>query len=104
MYKAQASSVSFNDISNAIASENVTYSAGNISTFGMKRSIRVQGQFTNMDVIRNIVIKSSSGASVYLKDVAEVKDTFKEQESFSRLNGQNVITLNVVKKSGKNLL
>ncbi len=104
MYKAQAASVTLTDIDRAIASENLTLSAGNISSFGMKRSIRVAGEFTNLDVIRNIVIKSASGAIVYLKDVAEVKDTFKEQESFSRLNGQNVITLNVVKKSGRNLL
>jgi multidrug efflux pump len=104
MYKAQAASVTLTDIDRAIAAENVTVSAGNISTFGMKRSIRVQGQFDNLDVMRNIILKSSSGAIVYLKDVAEIKDTFKEQESFSRLNGQNVITLNVVKKSGKNLL
>jgi len=104
IYKAQASSVTLTDIDRAIAAENLTISAGNISTFGMKRSIRVEGQFNNLDVMRNIVIKSASGASVYLKDVAEVKDTFKEQESFSRLNGQNVITLNVVKKSGRNLL
>jgi multidrug efflux pump subunit AcrB len=104
MYKAQASSITLTDIDRAIAAENLTISAGNISSFGMKRSIRVQGQFTNLDVMRNIVIKSASGASVYLKDVAEIKDTFKEQESFSRLNGQNVITLNVVKKSGRNLL
>lgn len=104
LYKAQASSVTLTDIDRAIASENITMSAGNITSFGMKRSIRVAGQFTDLDVIRNIVIKSSSGATVYLKDVAEVKDTFKEQESFSRLNGENVITLNVVKKSGRNLL
>ena len=104
MYKAQATSVTLTDISRAVSSENLTISAGDISTFGMKRSIRIQGQFDNMDVIGNIVIQSSSGAAVYLKDVAEIKDTFKDQESFSRLNGQNVITLNVVKKSGKNLL
>jgi len=104
MYKAQAASVTLTDIDRAIAAENLTISAGNISTFGMKRSIRVQGQFKDLDVMNNIIIKSASGASVYLKDIAEVKDTFKEQESFSRLNGENVITLNVVKKSGKNLL
>ncbi len=104
MYKAQVASVTLTDIDRAIASENLTISAGNISTFGMKRSIRVQGEFENLEVIRNIIIKSASGASVYLKDVADVKDTYKEQESFSRLNGENVITLNVVKKSGKNLL
>ena len=75
MYKAQASSITLTDIDRAIAAENLTISAGNISSFGMKRSIRVQGQFTNLDVMRNIVIKSASGASVYLKDVAEIKDT-----------------------------
>ena len=104
IYKAEVASVTLTDIDRAIASENLTISAGNISTFGMKRSIRIQGQFANLDVMRNIVIKSSSGANVYLKDVAEIIDTFKEQESFSRLNGENVITLNVVKKSGRNLL
>jgi len=104
MYKAQAASITLSDIDRAIAAENLTISAGNITSYGMKRSIRVQGEFANLDVMRNIVIKSSSGAAVYLKDVAEVKDTYKVQESFSRLNGKNVITLNVVKKSGKNLL
>jgi multidrug efflux pump len=39
-----------------------------------------------------------------VKDIADVKDSFKEQESFSRINGKNVITLNVIKKSGENLL
>ncbi len=104
MYKAQAASVTFSDVERAISSENMTVSAGNISTTGMKRSIRVQGQFSDMEMIKNILIHSSSGAVVYLKDVAEVKDFYKEQESFSRLNGQNVVTLNVVKKSGQNLL
>lgn len=104
MYKAQAANLALSDIERAVASENLTMSAGNISTFGMKRSIRVQGQFTNLDMVRNIVIKTGSGAAVYLKDIAEVKDGFKEQESFSRLFGKNVITLNVVKKSGRNLI
>ncbi|NOU48852.1 MAG: efflux RND transporter permease subunit [Bacteroidales bacterium] len=104
MYKAEAVSVTLGDIERAVSAENLTISAGNISTFGMKRSIRVQGQFSNLDMMRNIIIKSGSGAAVYLKDVAEVVDSYKEQESFSRLYGKNVITLNVVKKSGRNLI
>lgn len=104
MYKAQAANVSLSDIERTVAAENLTISAGNITNYGMKRSIRIAGQFNNLEVIRNIIIKSGSGAAVYLKDVAEVRDGFKEQESFSRLFGKNVITLNVVKKSGRNLL
>ena len=104
MYKMQAASVSFRDIQNAIAAENVTVSAGTITNYGLKRTLRVTGQFKSPDEINDIIIKSSSGATVYIKDIAEVKDSYKEQESFARFEGKNVITLNVIKKSGANLL
>ncbi|MBN1198800.1 MAG: efflux RND transporter permease subunit [Bacteroidales bacterium] len=104
MYKMQAASVSFSDLQRAISSENVTVSAGTISTYGAKRTIRVSGQFTNPEEIGNIMLKSASGATIYIKDIADVKDSFKEQESFARFDGKNVITLNVIKKSGLNLL
>ncbi|MCX6252546.1 MAG: efflux RND transporter permease subunit [Bacteroidetes bacterium] len=104
MYKMQAASVSFSDLQRAIANENVTISAGTITTFGSKRTIRIAGQFKAPGEIKNIVLKSASGALVYVKDIADVKDSFKEQESFSRFKSKNVITLNVIKKSGENLL
>jgi len=104
MYKMQASSVSFRDIESAVAYENMTISGGSIPIGNMRRSIRVVGQFANPEIIKNIVIKSGSGALVYLKDIAEIKDGFKEQENFSRFNGLNVINLSIIKKSGQNLI
>lgn len=104
MYKMQAASVSFRDIQNAISAENITISAGTITNYGLKRTLRVTGQFKSPDEINDIILKSSSGATVYIKDIAEVRDSYKEQESFARFEGKNVITLNVIKKSGANLL
>ena len=104
MYRMQAAEVTFSDIERAVSSENVTISAGTINTYGMKRTIRIVGQFNDIETLKNIILTSSSGALVYLKDLADVKDGFKEQESFSRLNGMPVITLNVIKKSGQNLI
>jgi len=104
MYKMQAAGVTLSDIERAIASENLNVSGGNISNYGMNRSIRVVGQFKNAEDIENIILTSSSGAIVSIRDVAEVKDTFKDRESYSRLNGMDVITLSVIKKSGQNLL
>ena len=104
MNKMQAATVSFSDIERAVSAENRNVSAGTISNYGMKRAIRVVGEFKDVQTLQNIVIQSSSGAQVFLKDIAEVKDSFKDQESFSRLNGQNVITLSVIKKSGQNLI
>lgn len=104
MYKMQAASVSFRDIESAISAENVTISAGTITSFGTKYTIRLAGQFSNPDQIKTIMLKSASGAIVYIQDIAEVKDAFKDQESFARFDGKNVITLNVIKKSGENLI
>ena len=104
MYKMQAASVSFRDIESAVSAENVTISAGTITSFGTKYTIRLAGQFKSPEQIKTIMLKSASGANVYIQDVADVRDSFKEQESFARLNGKNVITLNVVKKSGENLI
>lgn len=104
MYKMQAASVSFRDIEGAVAAENVTISAGTITSFGTKYTIRLAGQFKSPEEIRNIILKSSSGALVYIKDIADVHDSFKDQESFARLDGKNVITLNIIKKSGENLI
>lgn len=104
MYKLQAASLSFNDIVGQIANENVTISSGGIDMKGMRRAIRVVGEFDNIESLQNIVISSSRGAKVYLKDIAEVKDTYAEKESYARMNGENVITLNVIKKGGQNLL
>jgi multidrug efflux pump subunit AcrB len=104
MYKMQAAGVTMSDIERAVASENRTISAGDVSTYGMKRTIRLTGEFEKASDIEDILLKSTTGAMVYIKDVAEVVDGFKEQESFSRLNGKNVITLNVIKRSGMNLI
>lgn len=104
MYKMQAAGVTLSDVERAVASENLSVSGGNITNYGMNRAIRVVGQFKKAEDINNIALSSTSGAIVYIRDVAEVKDTFKERESYSRLDGKEVITLNVIKKSGQNLL
>jgi len=104
MYKMQAAMVTFRDIQNAIADENLTISGGTITMGGMSRTVRLVGEFSDLDVIRNIRFTSMSGALVKLSDVATVSDSHKKVESYARLNGSNVITLNVVKKSGSNLI
>jgi multidrug efflux pump subunit AcrB len=104
MYKMQAAKVTFRDIEGAVRNENMTISGGSIDMHGMSRSVRVVGEFNDVDVIRNISLVSSSGAIVRISDIAEIKDSHKKAESFSRLAGKNVVTLNVIKKSGENLI
>jgi len=100
LYKMQAADLSFYTIQNAIASENLTISGGQVDTDGIRRNLRVVGEFTNIDQIRNIQLRKG----IYLKDIAEVVDGYADRESYSRLNSQDVVTINVIKKSGKNLI
>jgi len=84
--------------------ENMTISGGSLTNNGIRYSVRIKGQFADVETLKNIVVHASGGAFIKLTDLANVEASHKEQESFARLDGKNVITLNVVKKSGANLL
>ncbi|MGE7773696.1 efflux RND transporter permease subunit [Chitinophaga sp. NPDC101104] len=103
-YKMDAAKISFDDVMMAVANENRTISGGLVRVDGMKRSLSVKGEYKDPNLIRDIVVRGSSGAVVYLRDIAEVIDSHKEQESYARLDGKSVITLNVIKRSGENLI
>ncbi len=100
MYKMQATGISFTEIENIVAMENMTISSGQLKMGATERTLRIIGQFTSVDDIKNLQVRDG----IYLKDIANVIDGYAERESYSRLNGEDVITLNVIKKSGANLI
>ena len=104
LFKVAQAGISLDDIESAVRYENMIISGGQLSMGGMKRSLSVNGEFASAEQIGNVVVRSIRGGMVYLKDVAEVVDANKEQESFARLDEKNVITLNVIKRSGENLI
>ncbi len=103
-FKMQVAKLSFTDIANAISYENKDISGGLLEVGEMKRTIRVKGQFVSALDMQNIIVKNLQAAPIYLKDVAQIIDTVKETESFARLDGKNVVTLNIIKRSGENLI
>lgn len=104
MYRMHAAKLTMSDIERAIASENLIISGGAVDMDEMARTISVSGEFADIESIKNIVINSMVGAPVYLKDVADVKDGFLEQESYGHLDKKKVITLNIIKRGGENLI
>src|ERR1700722_5599330 len=75
MYKMQAAQVTMGDIERAVASENLVVSGGTVTMGNKERSLTVSGQFTNMDQVKDLILRSMGGATLYLKDIASVKDT-----------------------------
>ncbi len=104
MYKMAAAGFSFNNIENAVAYENMSSTPGVVSMNNKKRILTIRNEFKTAEEIGNIIIKNEFGKALYLKDIAEVIDDFEEQESYSRLNGNNVITLQIIKAKGENLI
>jgi multidrug efflux pump subunit AcrB len=70
----------------------------------MKRNLQLKGQFHTAFDIQQLIVRNTTGAPIYLKDIATIKDTIKETESFARLAGKKVITLNIIKRAGENLI
>ena len=104
LYKMTSAGLTLMDIENAIARENLNVSGGELRVGELRRNLRVTGEFKNPGDIGQIVVRSFMGNLVALKDIAQIKDGFKEKQDFARLDGKTVVTMNVIKRSGENLI
>lgn len=103
-YQMEARDITFADIENAVAAENVTLSGGNILDDGLRRTISIIGEFNSPEEMLEIIIKHEKGNIVYLKDVAQINFDYKEKESYARLMQKPVVSVDIIKRSGENML
>lgn len=104
LHRMEKVEVSFNDIESAIGYENMNISGGDLLMDGTRRSIRVSGEYKGAEELMNTIVKAEFGNIIYLRDIATVEDGYKERTSLARLDGDPVVSIDVVKKSGENLL
>jgi multidrug efflux pump subunit AcrB len=87
-----------------IPSENVNVSAGGLETRGTKFNVRVPAEFERPEQVGHLKLTVRDGRPIYLADVATVADTFKDRQTFSRLDGDPSITIAVRKRVGQNIV
>ncbi|MBN2716047.1 MAG: efflux RND transporter permease subunit [Deltaproteobacteria bacterium] len=87
-----------------IQQEHRTTPAGYLDLGGSKYSVRIPGEYKNVKLMEDIVLKSPGGNPIRLKDVGSVIDGFKERETISRMDKTECITLRVVKRAGANIV
>ena len=106
--KMEALELSFRDIEGAISQENVAISGGDIKIIDgddiSRRNLRIDGEFKNYKDIEKIIVKNENQNIVYLGNIGEVNFGPAEATSFARLDDETVLTLDVKKKGGENLL
>ncbi|SMB88442.1 hydrophobic/amphiphilic exporter-1, HAE1 family [Desulfonispora thiosulfatigenes DSM 11270] len=101
-YMLQAYGLSIQDISNIIRGENNNFSVGSVEQGKKDYLVRVKGEFKEIKEIEEILIPLKTGETIALKNLAQIKNTYEEQKSYSLLNGQPSISLNIQKQSDAN--
>jgi len=87
----------------ALAAENINAPAGDVVERHEDLIVRTLGEFRSVEDVRNVVVGlSQRGEPIYVKDIAEVKDTFKETRNVARVQEQKGVYLVVNKRSGAN--
>lgn len=102
--RAQAVNVSIDDIQNAVNSEHQTVSGGEFLMDGIRKSIRVEGEFKDADELGNLIVKQDEYLPVRLSDIANVYFGNGDTTSYAREFGDPVVMLDIKKQGGKNLL
>jgi len=100
--KMEAYNLTIEQIGSILRAENMNMPAGYIEMGQNDYPLRIQGEFPESDVIKNLVVSSYNGNNVYLKDVAMVRDTIRETKLDTRINGLQGMTMYVQKQSGGN--
>ena len=92
------------DVIDAVRNENVNIPGGSIDVGDSKYLVRVDGEFEDPSLIKDLVVKVEGGRPIYVRDVADVDFGFAERDSYARMNGNEVVTIEVVKRSGQNII
>ncbi|MBK7626521.1 MAG: efflux RND transporter permease subunit [Bacteroidales bacterium] len=100
--KMEAYNLTIEQIGNILRAENMNLPAGYVEMGETDYPLRIQGEFPESDVVKNIVVSNFNGASVYLKDIAEVRDTIRESKFDTKINGAKGMSMFVQKQSGGN--
>jgi HAE1 family hydrophobic/amphiphilic exporter-1 len=100
--KITALDLSVDRVVQSIRSENQNIPLGEVDEGDTTYLLRSQGQFQNLQQLRDLVVLTKNGVPVYLRDIADVRDTTEDRRSFQRINGKPGVRMQVTKQSGKN--
>ena len=102
--KLENYNISLMDLIKSITGNNRLVAAGSIDKGQGKFSIKVPAVYESAQDVYNLVIFSSGDGAVTLGDVAEIRKTYKDTESYARVNGKPAVALQIKKRIGENVL
>ncbi len=100
--KIRSYGLSIMQITQAIKSSNLDFPTGKIKNTDEQFIVRVAGKFNSIESLRNLVVASSKGSEIRLRDIAEVEDGTKEHVNINRINGKTSVGLLIMKQTDAN--
>jgi HAE1 family hydrophobic/amphiphilic exporter-1 len=100
--RLEAMQLTISVVSDALAAANLDLPGGTMTAGGKDVVLRTKGEFTSIDEIGNVVLRSTAGSTVRLRDVAEVLDGYEDRTTTTRLNGVDAVSFAVRKQAGGN--
>ncbi len=89
-------------ITSTLSAENINLSGGRLEEGTQQYLVRTLNEFKDVDQIRNTVLTVLNGNTVYLKDVADIRQGYKEREAITRLNAQEAVEIAIYKEGDAN--
>jgi multidrug efflux pump len=102
--RMQAANVSASELAQVIGRNNQLIPAGNLRTAETEFAVKVPGVVENPQDILALPIKRNGDRLITIGDIGDVRRTFKEPRRITRFNGQPTFSIDVVKRSGANIL
>jgi len=100
--KMSGYNLDFANVMGAISLQNNNFASGSVSASSKDLSIRTIGEFSSLRDIENVTVTTPSGETIHIRDIAEVVDTFSDDKTYARLNGENAISISVTAESDAN--
>ncbi|MEX2263730.1 MAG: efflux RND transporter permease subunit [Bryobacteraceae bacterium] len=100
--KLRSLDLSVRNVVDIVREENLNRPVGPVQEGRFEVLLRTQGEFQNLDQIRNLVVTTRKGVPVYLRDIAVVEDSHEEVRQMVSVDGEPAVRLFIYKQSGAN--
>jgi HAE1 family hydrophobic/amphiphilic exporter-1 len=100
--RLEALSLPISAVADALAAANLDVPGGKVVAGGQDIALRTKGEFRTVAEVGDVILRSTAGSTVRLKDVATVVDGYEDRTTTTRLNGVDAVSFAVRKQAGGN--
>ncbi len=100
--KLDAYNLTVEQIAGVLAANNLNLPSGSLEMGKSDMPLRLQGEFANSNIISDIIVSNVNGKTVYLRDIATVRDGLKDVKTYERANGGKNVRVMIQKQSDAN--